>query len=162
MLKLRKGAVQCIDQEGMEELAFSHFVQLLGSTTERGHTVNLAELDLSHEELAELGEPIMAEEVWKAIKSLPADKAPGPDGFTSQFYQVMWDIIKAEVLAAVQQFFHGDNRSFELLNEALITLLPKEEDAVDIGDYWPISLLHSFAKIIAKILAGRLAKSWVV
>lgn len=69
----------------------------------------------------------------------------------------MCDIIKAEVLAAVQQFFHGDNRNFELLNEALIILLPKE-DAVDIGDYWPISLLHSFAKIITKILAGLLAK----
>lgn len=46
-----------------------------------------------------------------------------------------WDIIKVDVLAAIQQFFYGDSRSFDLLNKALITLLPKKEDAVDIGDY---------------------------
>lgn len=69
----------------MEKLAFSHFVQLLGSTAERKHTVNLAELDLSHEELAELDEPVMAKEVWKAIKSLLADKALGQLGFRHNF-----------------------------------------------------------------------------
>lgn len=62
------------------------------------------------------------------------------------------------MIAAVQQFFYGDNHSFELLNEALITLLPKREDAVEIGDFRPISLLHNFVKIVAKILAIRLSK----
>jgi hypothetical protein len=41
-------------------------------------------------------------------------------------------------------------------DEALITLLPKKEEEVDLHDFGPISLVHSFAKIIAKILSLRL------
>lgn len=115
-------------------------------------------LDVSREDLSELDGIVTEDEVWKAIRSLPADKASGTDGFTAQFYQIAWDIIKGDMIAAVQQFFYGDNRSFELLNEVLITLLPKREDAVEIGDFRPISLLHNFVKIVAKILAIRLSK----
>jgi hypothetical protein len=43
--------------------------------------------------------------------------------------------------------------NFELLNSAFITLLPKKEDASNIKDYRPISLVHSFAKLITKIQA---------
>jgi hypothetical protein len=43
------------------------------------------------------------------------------------------------------------------LNTANIVLLPKKEEAIRIGDYRPISLVHSIAKIFSKILANRLA-----
>jgi hypothetical protein len=36
-------------------------------------------------------------------------------------------------------------------------LLPKKEEAHQIGDYGPINLMHSIAKIFSKILANRLA-----
>lgn len=49
----------------------------------------------------------------------------------------------------------GDN--FHLLNQALITLVPKKLAAQGARDYCPISLLHSFAKLFSKILARRLA-----
>jgi len=43
------------------------------------------------------------------------------------------------------------------MNSANIVLLPKKEDALWITDYRPISLIHSFAKILSKLLANRLA-----
>ena len=43
------------------------------------------------------------------------------------------------------------------LNTADVVLLPKKEGAEDISDYRPISLIHAIEKIIAKILAIRLA-----
>jgi hypothetical protein len=43
------------------------------------------------------------------------------------------------------------------VNGALITLLPKKDGAVELTDFRPISLVHSFAKLLAKILALRLA-----
>jgi hypothetical protein len=44
-----------------------------------------------------------------------------------------------------------------MLNSAYITLIPKRLDAEQIKDFRPISLVHSFAKLITKILANRLA-----
>jgi hypothetical protein len=44
-----------------------------------------------------------------------------------------------------------------LLNSANIVLLPKKEQALEVGDYMPICLVHGIAKIFSKILANRLA-----
>jgi hypothetical protein len=42
------------------------------------------------------------------------------------------------------------------LNQALITLIPKKPDAIVVGDYRPISLVHSFSKLFSKLLANYL------
>jgi hypothetical protein len=47
--------------------------------------------------------------------------------------------------------------NFHVLNTAFITLFPKKEVADQVKDFRPISLVHSFAKLITKILANRLA-----
>jgi len=47
--------------------------------------------------------------------------------------------------------------NFEVLNSAYIILLPKKDDATNVKDYRPISLVHSFTKLITKMLANRLA-----
>jgi hypothetical protein len=46
---------------------------------------------------------------------------------------------------------------FKLLNSAFITLLPKMDNALEVKDYRPISLIHSFAKLVAKLLANGLS-----
>jgi hypothetical protein len=43
------------------------------------------------------------------------------------------------------------------LNTAFITLLPKKEVAEQPKDFRPISLVHSFAKLVTIIIANRLA-----
>ena len=47
--------------------------------------------------------------------------------------------------------------NFEVLNSAYIILLPKKDDATNVKYYMPISLVHSFTKLITKMLANRLA-----
>jgi mannosylglycoprotein endo-beta-mannosidase len=59
-----------------------------------------------------------------------------------------------QVLEAIQR---GHVFKFILLNTAFITLLPKKVDPLQVKDYRPISLIHSFAKLVAKIMANRLA-----
>jgi len=108
-------------------------------------------------DLSELESPFSEEEVWKTICSLPSNKAPGPDGFTGKFYKVCWPIIKVDVMAAVSAVWSRKLCNFGVLNYAFITLLPKKDDATNIRDYRPISLVHSFAKLITKLLANRLA-----
>jgi hypothetical protein len=96
------------------------------------------------------------EEVWATIKALPSDKAPGPDGYTGRFYKVAWEVIKPDLMAAVSRLMQGDVSRLFLLNSAYVTLLPKMADAMEVKDFRPISLMHSFAKIATKLLANRL------
>jgi hypothetical protein len=86
-------------------------------------------------------------------------KAPGLDGFTGCFYKSYWPmaIIKESVMAAISCMWAQKFRNMELLNSAFISLLPKKVDARHVQDFQPISLVHSFAKLITKILANRLA-----
>lgn len=107
--------------------------------------------------LQELEVPFSEEEVWKVIKEMPNEKAPGPDGFTGLFYQRCWQVIKGEVLAALTKFHSGNHQNLDNLNTAVITLLPKKDAPTLIKDYRPISLIHSFSKLATKILASRLA-----
>jgi hypothetical protein len=44
-----------------------------------------------------------------------------------------------------------------IINEANVVLIPKTNDATNITDFCPISLINNLAKIIIKILADRLA-----
>jgi hypothetical protein len=143
--------------EEKEDNIFDFYSSLLGEAPDRDVTINSEALNISHHDLADLEAPISEEEVWKAICSLPSDKAPGPDGFTVNFYKVCWPIIKTEIMAAISAIWSRKFDRFEQLNSAYIILLPKKEDATSIREYRPISLVHSFAKLITKILANRLA-----
>jgi hypothetical protein len=83
------------------------------------------------------------------------DKAPGPDGFATCFLHIAWDIIRPDIMKAFDAFWHFDTRSFHLLNDALMILLPKKANAATMRDYRPISLIHIVGKIFSKVLASR-------
>jgi hypothetical protein len=51
----------------------------------------------------------------------------------------------------------AQGRGWNLLNTANICLIPKKQDASSPLDYRPISLMHSGAKILGKMMASRLA-----
>ena len=108
-------------------------------------------------DLINLGDAFSEEEVLSAIKSMPSDKASGPDGFTGAFFKSCWPTIKNDVMNVVQQFSDLRTGSFHWLNSANIALLPKKEGVEEIFDYRPISLIHAMAKIIAKMTSLRLA-----
>ena len=60
-------------------------------------------------------------------------------------------------MAAFNALWSLDGRSFYLVNQAYMILLKKKSIAQEVSDYRPISLVHSFAKLAAKVLATRLA-----
>jgi hypothetical protein len=82
---------------------------------------------------------------------------PGPDGFTGIFFKKCWGIIKYDVMRAIESFGDLHVQSFHWLNSANIAFLPKKEGAEEVADFRLISLIHAIAKIIAKMLAIRLA-----
>jgi len=134
--------------EEKEENILGFYNSLLGESPDREITVNLEELNVPGFDLSELDMPFSEDEVWKTICSLPSNKAPGPDGFTRKFYKMCWPIIKRDIMAAVSAVWSRKMGNFGVLNSAYITLIPKKEDATNIKEYRPISLVHSFAKLI--------------
>ena len=59
-------------------------------------------------------------------------------------------------MEAIQAFTQHETRSMHRLNNALIVLLPKKVGALPPGDFWPITMVHSFAKLVSKLMALRL------
>lgn len=112
-------------------------------------------LGIANHNLSALDQSFTADEVWHAIKELPADRVPGLDGFTSAFYKASWEVIKQDVLAALKAVTFGDSRMFHRLNSAIVVLIPKRPDATTPANFRPITMVHSFAK--PKLLALRLA-----
>jgi hypothetical protein len=155
--KLQNGDEVVTCHEDKAELLLNFYEGLIGTREQREQTIDLEAVGIRQHDLHMLDSPISEEEVWNTVKHLPADKAPGPDGFTGRFYKTCWDIIKGDIMAVVSAVWRRDFRNFSLLNTAFITLIPKKDDAFQAGDFRPISLIHSFAKLIMKILANRLA-----
>jgi hypothetical protein len=64
--------------------------------------------------------------------------------------------VKEDLFRAVQQFYLLNHQRLHFLNQAFVVLIPQKENPQKIIDYRPISLTHSFAKLITKILSNRL------
>jgi hypothetical protein len=52
---------------------------------------------LSNEENDILTEDFTVEEVCEAIMNMEKNKAPGPDGFPTEFYQTFWKVLKDDL-----------------------------------------------------------------
>jgi len=152
---IKKGDEIITDQADKDDVFSEAFENLLGKAEARVNALDMEYLQIPQCNLGELDLMFTEEEVWKVIKEIPAERAPGPDGFIGAFYHTAWPIIKGDIMAALMKLYVGDGRGFEKLNRAHIVLIPKNPDALEVGDYMPISLPHSFAKLFAKMLANR-------
>ena len=91
-------------------------------------------------------------EIFEVIKEFNGNKSPGPDGFPMAFFQACWGIIKLDIMV-VFNHFHVSGQFEKSLNATFIALIPKKAAAVDVKDFWPISLVGGVYKILAKFLA---------
>jgi hypothetical protein len=96
------------------------------------------------------------EEVRTVIFQMEHNKAPGPDGFPPEFYQVFWNLVKDDLMALFTDFHQGV-LPLNRLNFGTTILLPKKKDAKVIQQYRPICLLNVSFKIFTKVATNRLS-----
>lgn len=65
------------------------------------------------------------EEVEEAVMQMDKGIAPGPDGFTVDFFQQCWDLVKEEMWEIVEDS-RRSRRILKAFNATFLTLIPKE------------------------------------
>jgi hypothetical protein len=94
------------------------------------------------------------EEIKNAVFGSYVEGAPGPGGLTFLFFQSFLDIIKGDLPELFDDWYH-DRLDIYRLNFAMITLIPKEDDAKEMRKFRPINLLNCVFKIFTKVITNR-------
>uniref|UniRef100_A0A803NLI6 Reverse transcriptase domain-containing protein n=1 Tax=Cannabis sativa TaxID=3483 RepID=A0A803NLI6_CANSA len=95
------------------------------------------------------------DEVKQAVFAIPGNKAPGPDGYSSFFFQDNWNLIGVEVCEVITSFLHSGNLLREI-NLIMLTLIPKSKCPNSVGDYRPIAYCNVLYKVATKLICKRL------
>ena len=115
----------------MQRIIRDYYQQLYANKVD-----NLEEIDkflekynfpkLNQEEIENLNRPITSLEIENVVRNLPANRSPGPDGFTDEFYQKF----REELTPILLKLFQETAEEGKLPNsfyEATITLIPKPD-----------------------------------
>ena len=140
------------------ERYFTDFMTFHPLEYEGAEVDNLRELlgfQCSEEDCIMLEKEVTKEEIKGVIFKMAGSKAPGPDGFTSEFFKKSWQVIGDDVTVAVQYFLL---KGFlpKGVNSTILALIPKKEEAKEMKDYRSISCCNVLYKVISKLLANRL------
>ena len=79
---------------------------------------------LNQEEIENPNRPITSTEIETVIRNLPANKSPGPDGFTAEFYQKFREELTPILLKLFQKIAE-EGKLLKSFCKATITLIPK-------------------------------------
>ena len=118
--------------------------------------LNPLKAKIANEENKKLTEQITFEELKSEIFQLENVKSPGIDGIPIEFCKSYYEYIKNDLLQLYNSILFRNDNLTTSMNQAIITLLHKNDKKENLKNWRPISLLCSDYKILTKILSNRL------
>ncbi|KAL2933186.1 hypothetical protein RDABS01_016305 [Bienertia sinuspersici] len=95
-------------------------------------------------------------EIKQAMFSIPSNKAPGLDGYNSQFFKTAWPIVGKDVIQAIKDLF-ANGKLLKEVSITTLTMVPKIPNPSTVSEYRPIACCSTIYKCIAKLLCSRLS-----
>jgi len=146
--------------EGMARIGVSHFQNLFKANTQATieEVVRLAQMFpgfVNEEDNQKLNAEVSEEELKETLSSFQKDRSPGPDGWTIEFFQELYEILGNDILRVVEDS-RQSGRIPASINSTFIALIPKTDNPSSLDDFRPISLCNCIYKVISKIIARRI------
>ncbi|GJU35720.1 RNA-directed DNA polymerase, eukaryota, reverse transcriptase zinc-binding domain protein, partial [Tanacetum coccineum] len=136
----------------------NHFQSVLGQSSKVlpiYNTDTLFSKKLSEGDALYMIRDVSDDEVKRALFDIDNNKAPGPDGYSSQFFKVSWDVVGKEFCKAVKEFFIS-GKLLKEVNSTVISLVPKLSTPRKVSDYRSIACCNVVYKCIRKIMVNRI------
>ena len=117
-------------QNNLKNYITQFYKELFGPSEDNHFTLSDRMDDIPQVSMAEnefFTAPFTEKEIRDAIFAMQRNKAPGHDGFPTEFYQQFWGVIKGDLMH-VSRSSQRDIPLFSL-NFGVITLLPKIQEA---------------------------------
>lgn len=153
-----------IDNDSKLKVWEDHFKNLAQDSTGNSKSTEKWEpmLDNDVNTFPECDDSIRWNDVTDALKNIPNNKAPGLDGIPNE----IWKTVSAEVnpvsKMAINMFrilktMWDSGDIPEIMTTSIVVPVPKKGNLQDPNNYRGISLIPTFVKILAKILANKLS-----
>ncbi|GAA0162337.1 hypothetical protein LIER_39396 [Lithospermum erythrorhizon] len=130
---------------------FNHYPSLVTLTIQVDDGPNLRRAHLRRV----VTRTITGDEIESVMIGMKLGKAPGPDGFSTEFYKDTWATIKCSIVEAVHNFF-ATSRMSKYVNSTSISIIPKVQSPHHVKDFRSIACCNVIYKCISTIIANRL------
>ncbi|XP_074277279.1 uncharacterized protein LOC141600921 [Silene latifolia] len=149
----------CTTPQGIKNAFEEYYIGLIGSSKEvtpvhKGVIRSGKCLTDEHKEI--LTRFVTDDEIKTAMFSIPGTKAPGPDGYSSQFFKDSWAIVGKDICTAVRNMI-SSGKVLKEANNTTLTLIPKVEVPDSVTHFRPIACCNTVYKCMAKVLCSRLS-----
>lgn len=149
------------DQKGINDQFKKFYADLY--TTENCESISMAQFfdsleipSVTPNDRSDLDNTISTAEILQAIRKMKSGKAPGPDGFSIEFFKKFADNLAPLLKEVYREALESKSLPPTMTQATISVLLKKGKDPLKCESYRPVSLLCCDYKILTKVLAGRL------